>query len=83
MTFLFKMAGFSLKNPSKCNSALSCCTSLDHLSSAVVFGLCRDGSDDDEETERRKSKIVETESCAPLRHSFFRSRQLQQVTTCL
>jgi hypothetical protein len=42
-----------------------------------------DGSDDDEETERRKSKIVETESCAPLRHSFFRSRQLQQVTTRL
>jgi hypothetical protein len=39
MTFLFKMAGFSLKNPSKCNSALSCCTSLVHLSSAVVFGL--------------------------------------------
>ncbi|CAK9205425.1 unnamed protein product [Sphagnum jensenii] len=55
----------------------------DFVSCKYVGSDPLDGSDDDEETERRKSKIVETESCAPLRHSFFRSRQLQQVTTHL
>ncbi|KAL2635934.1 hypothetical protein R1flu_007413 [Riccia fluitans] len=66
--------------PSLVRFSWSTCTSFTAEGGVEVYW---EADEDDDEMPKRKSRTVDVESSAALRHAYFRSRQLQQVTTRL